>query len=157
MRVIQQAHSSLDKEKTMNRLLIPALISTAVFSANAFAHSGWDDDHRGYSRHNRVERVVVQHVYERPAVIYQTPPVVYRERIVYRDRPVYYEAEPRYYERPATYSGDSSNRLIGQAIGAIAGGALGNQVGRGNGRIAATAIGAVIGSAIGGNVAYPGY
>lgn len=141
----------------MNRLLIPTLVVTAFFSANAFADRGWDDDYREHGRHHRAEHVVVHHVYEEPEVIYQAPPVVYRERVVYRDRPVYYEAEPRYYERTATYSGDSSNRLIGHAIGAIAGGALGNQVGRGNGRIAATAIGAVVGSVIGGNVAYPGY
>jgi len=141
----------------MNRLLIPAMIVTAVFSANAFADHGWDDDYREHRGHHREKHVVVHHVYEEPEVIYQAAPVVYRERVVYRDRPVYYEAEPRYYERPATYSGDSSNRMVGQVIGAIAGGALGNQVGRGNGRIAATAIGAVIGSAIGGNAAYPGY
>lgn len=138
------------------RLLIPTLVATAVFSANACAHGGWDDD-RWEHRHYRGERVVVQRVYAEPAIIYQAPPVVYRERVVYRDRPVYYEAAPRYYEQPAAYSGNNSNRLIGQTIGAIAGGALGNQVGRGNGRIAATAIGAVVGSAIGGNVAYPGY
>ena len=141
----------------MNRLLIPALIATAVFSANAFAHDDGDDNHWEHRHHRWGEHVVVQHVYAEPEVIYQAPPVVYRERIVYRERPVYYEAEPRYYERPASYSGDSSNRFVGQAIGAIAGGALGNQVGRGNGRIAATAIGAVVGSVIGGNVAYPGY
>lgn len=141
----------------MKKLLIPALIATSVFSANAFAQGGWDDDHRKYRRHHRVEHVVVQRTYQEPVIIYQAPPVIYRERIVYRDRPVYYETEPRYYEQPAAYSGSSSNRLIGQAIGAVAGGALGNQVGSGNGRIAATAIGAVIGSVIGGNVAYPGY
>jgi hypothetical protein len=141
----------------MNRLLIPALISTAIFSTNTLAQGGWDSNNRGHRRHHQVERVVVRHVYEQPAIIYQAPPVVYRERIVYRDSPVYYETEPRYHEQPAAYSGNNSNRLIGQAIGAVAGGALGNQVGSGNGRIAATAIGAVIGSVIGGNVAYPGY
>lgn len=151
----------------MNKLFIPTLIATAVFSANAFAKGDWDDDHknRGHHRHHQVKQVIVQHVYEEPEVIYQAPPVVYRDRIVYRDRPVYYEAEPRYVEpryqerqeRATAYSGDSSNRFIGQALGAIAGGALGSQVGRGNGRIAATAIGAVIGSAMGGNAAYPGY
>ncbi|BCB28594.1 hypothetical protein SKTS_34800 [Sulfurimicrobium lacus] len=142
----------------MNRLLISTMIAAAAFSANAFAHGDRDDDHWEHHRHHREERVVVQNVYAEPEVIYyQAPPVIYRERIVYRDRPVYYEAAPRYYEQPATYPGNGSNRLIGQAIGAIAGGALGNQVGRGNGRIAATAIGAVVGSAIGGNVAYPGY
>lgn len=152
----------------MNKLLIPALIATAVFSANAFADRDWNDDYRDQGRghrHHQMDRVVVQTVYAEPEIIYQAPPVVYRERIVYRDRPVYYEAEPRYVEpryqerqeRPAAYSGDSSNRFVGQALGAIAGGALGSQVGRGNGRIAATAIGAVIGSAMGGNAAYPGY
>ena len=150
----------------MNKLFIPALITTAVFSANAFADRGWDDDYRdrdrGHHRHHQVGQVVVQTVYAEPEIIYQAPPVVYRERIVYRDRPVYYEAEPRYaepryQERPVVYAGDSSNRFVGQALGAIAGGALGSQVGRGNGRIAATAIGAVIGSALGGNAAYPGY
>ena len=141
----------------MNRLLISTMIAAAAFSANAFAHGDRDDDHWEHHRHHRVERVVVQNVYAEPEVIYQAPPVIYRERIVYRDRPVYYEAAPRYYEQPAPYPVYGSNRLIGQAIGAIAGGALGNQVGRGNGRIAATAIGAVVGSAIGGSVAYPGY
>ena len=141
----------------MSRLLIPTLIVTAVFSTSAFADRGWDDNYREHRRHHQSRQVVVHHVYQEPAVIYQAPPVIYRERVVYRDRPVYYEAEPRYYERPASYSGDGSNRMIGQVIGAIAGGALGNQVGSGNGRIAATAIGAVVGSAIGGNAAYPGY
>lgn len=141
----------------MSRLLVPTLIVTAVFSTNAFAEHGLDNDYREHRRHHKEKHVVVHHVYEAPEVIYRAPQVAYRERIVYRDRPVYYEAAPRYHERPASYSGDGSNRLIGQAIGAIAGGALGNQVGKGNGRIAATAIGAVIGSAIGGNVAYPGY
>lgn len=141
----------------MKKILIPTLIAAAVFSANAFAHGGWDDDYRGYRHPPRVKQVVVRHVYDEPVVIYQAPPVIYRERVVYRDRPVYYEAEPRYYDRQPAYPASGSNRLIGQAIGAIAGGALGNQIGQGNGRIAATAIGAVIGSAIGGNTAYPGY
>ncbi len=138
----------------MNRLLVPALLATAVFSANAFAHDDWDDDHWEHRRHRPVKHVVVHHVHEAPEVIYQAPPgVVYRERIEYRDRPVYHEPEPRYYERPAPYPGSGGNRLIGQTIGAIAGGALGTQIGKGNGRIAATAIGAVVGSAIGGSVA----
>ena len=131
----------------MNRFLIPTLIATAIFSANAFAHNDWDD-YGEHQRHHRMERIVVHHVYEEPEVIY-------RERIVYRDRPAYYETAPRYYGRP--YSESGSNRLVGQAIGAVAGGALGNQLGRGNGRIAATAIGAVVGSVIGGNIAYSDY
>jgi surface antigen len=40
----------------------------------------------------------------------------------------------------------------GLAVGAIAGGILGNQVGKGSGRIAATAIGAVIGGIVGSEI-----
>ncbi len=40
----------------------------------------------------------------------------------------------------------------GLAVGAVAGGILGNQVGKGSGRIAATAIGAVIGGIVGSEV-----
>lgn len=46
--------------------------------------------------------------------------------------------------------GDST---AGTVLGAVVGGALGNQVGRGDGRRAATVAGAVIGGAIGNNVA----
>lgn len=143
----------------MNKLWLPALIATTVFSANAFADHDWDDDdHCEHRYRHRVEHVVVRHVYEEPQVIYQAPPVVYRERIVYRDRPVYYEQpEPRYYERPTAYPSYNGNRVIGQTVGAVAGGVIGNQIGKGNGRIAATAIGAVVGSVVGGNMADYGY
>ena len=40
----------------------------------------------------------------------------------------------------------------GLAVGAIAGGILGNQVGRGTGRVAATAIGAVVGGIVGSEI-----
>lgn len=153
----------------MNRFAIPALIASSLFSASAFA-GHWDDDRDHPRRHVPAKHVVVHHVHEKPVVVYQRPApvvheaprVVYRERIVYRDRPVYYEradgpgyyeTEPRYDERPAPYPGSGSTRLVGQAVGAIAGGALGSQVGKGNGRVAATAIGAVLGSIIGAGVA----
>ena len=48
---------------------------------------------------------------------------------------------------------DGPNKAdTGLAVGAIAGGILGNQVGRGGGRIAATAIGAVIGGIVGSEI-----
>ena len=134
----------------MNKFWIPALLATAVFSANAFADHDCDDDAR-YERHYRhsVKREIV---YEEPEVVYQeAPPVVYRERIVYRDRPANYEPEERYYERPRAYASYDErpepyprydgNRAIGQVVGAVAGGVIGNQVGRGRGRVAATEIG----------------
>ena len=40
----------------------------------------------------------------------------------------------------------------GLAVGAVAGGILGNQVGKGGGRVAATAIGAVIGGIVGSEI-----
>jgi uncharacterized protein YcfJ len=52
------------------------------------------------------------------------------------------------------YRGDGrSNNTGGTVLGAIIGGALGNQVGKGDGRTAATIGGAVIGGAIGNHVA----
>jgi len=41
---------------------------------------------------------------------------------------------------------------LGMVIGAVAGGLLGNQVGKGNGRTAATVVGAVAGGAVGNEV-----
>lgn len=147
----------------MKRLLIPALVAAAAFSSNAFADHRWHDDDCDHRHHRRGERVVVQrvHIYEEPRVVYQAPPqVVYRERVVYRDRPVYYEAPaqyappPRHYEPPVpAYPASSGNRVMGQAVGAVAGGVIGSRFGQGNGRLAATAVGAVVGSVVGGNMA----
>ncbi|HTH39319.1 MAG TPA: glycine zipper 2TM domain-containing protein [Rhodocyclaceae bacterium] len=134
---------------------IPALAVTALFSIGAQAH-GWDD-HGYYDRyehhdhHRYVERVVSYPVYVEPVRVYQAPPpVIYRERVEYR-QPVYVES-PRYYSQPAPYYRNDSNRLMGQALGAVAGGVIGNNIGNGNGRIAATAVGAVVGSIVGGNL-----
>ena len=50
-------------------------------------------------------------------------------------------------------SGEGPNKAdTGLAVGALAGGILGNQVGKGSGRVAATAIGAVIGGIVGSEV-----
>jgi surface antigen len=50
-------------------------------------------------------------------------------------------------------SGDGPNKQdAGLAVGAVAGGILGNQIGKGSGRVAATAIGAVIGGIVGSEV-----
>lgn len=153
---------SFGKEKSMKPIWIPVLVATAAFSANAFADHRWDDDDDHCEHRHYRERVVVQRVYEEPAVVYQAPPqVIYQDRMVYRDRPVYYEAEPRYdappppryYEQqPAAYPAYGGNRIAGQAIGAVAGGVIGSRFGRGNGRLVSTAVGAVVGSVVGGNL-----
>lgn len=157
----------------MNKFWLPALLATAMFSANAFARHDCDDDEGRYERSYRqsAARVIV---YDEPRAVYrEAPPVVYRERIVYRDRPVYVERERSarryddaydgYYEAPRRYSGydeppartyrRDDNRAVGQLVGAIAGGVIGNQIGRGNGRVAATAVGAVVGGVVGGELA----
>ena len=51
------------------------------------------------------------------------------------------------------YRGDDRNSKTGVVVGAIVGGSLGNQVGKGDGKKAATIAGAVIGGIIGNNVA----
>lgn len=120
---------------------------------------GWHDNHR-HDRHCDHRDGRGKHVvYGAPVVVYQTPPqVVYRERVVYRDVPVHRGYERSYaprpsYDRPhATYS-TGNDRVVGQVLGAVAGGVLGNQIGGGNGRVVATTVGAVIGSAIGGEMA----
>lgn len=145
----------------MNKFWIPALIATAVFSSNAFADRHYDrDDHYQHRHYRQAKHVVVHHVYDEPQVVYQAPEVIYRERIVYQDRPDYYATAPRYnppptrhYERADIPVQAGSDRFVGQAIGAVAGGLIGNRVGKGNGRVAATAVGAVIGSMVGGNLA----
>jgi hypothetical protein len=144
----------------MNKSWLPVLIVAAVSSTNAFAHHDRDDgDHDRHSYRNPPTRVVI---YQEPAVVYQAPPpvayepprIVYRERIVYRDRPVYIDQpETPYYVRQASYPVYDENRVVGNAIGAITGGVLGHQIGRGNGRVAATAIGAVVGTLVGGHLA----
>lgn len=136
----------------MKKPVIALLIAAAAFSTSAFAHREWDDDdYRGRDYDHRYhERMQYGYGYAQPPVVVYSQPVVVRERIEYRDRPVYYEQEPARYYAPAPRQDNS--RILGQAMGAIAGGVLGNNIGQGNGRIAATAIGAVIGGAMGGNL-----
>lgn len=147
----------------MNKYWLSALIAPVVFSANAF---GYDRDYEGRHEHrhrHRAERVVVHRAYLQPAVVYQLPAQrIYRDRVVYRDRPVYVEAAPAYRDPPPrypqqTYSGPAGDRVVGQAIGAVAGAVIGNQFGHGNGRVISTAAGAVIGSVVGGSLSGQGY
>lgn len=145
----------------MKKVLIPAVLMGVLMSSSAFAHREWDDD--GGHRHYRPHREVIYQeapvmVYQAPPVVYTPPPqVVYRERVVYRDVPAYgYQAPaPSYYQ--SQYPGPSyqyGNRVAGQAVGAIAGGLIGSQIGRGGGRIVSTAVGAVLGAMAGDRIAY---
>lgn len=152
---------------------IPVLVATTVISTNAFANHDWDDD-EDCDRRARVERIVERDVYDEPPVvyrerrivyreprvIYREPPAVYRERIEYRGRADHYTPEPYYEERRDSYrryDDQRRDRVVGQAVGAVAGGLIGSQIGRGSGRVAATAVGAVVGGILGGQVADYGY
>ncbi|HZV55001.1 MAG TPA: hypothetical protein VFF82_08675 [Rhodocyclaceae bacterium] len=132
-----------------NKLWIPALLAAATFSANSFAH-GWEDhDGRGERHHHHgwYARMPAppMPVYVQPRGYYPAPPAVnYREPVVYR-------STPAYYERPVAYPAYYGDRVAAQAIGAIAGGVIGNQIG--NGHVGPTLVGAVIGGAVGGHLA----
>ena len=115
-----------------------AFIATAILSTSAFAHGRDREEWREHRHHQRMEYVPVRVVYAQPRVIYAAP-----QRVVYQSAPVYYE-------RPVAYTSYNSNRLAGQAIGAVAGGVIGNQFGHGH--IAPTAFGAVVGGILGGNL-----
>ena len=145
----------------MNKYWLPVLFAPVVFSANAFAYDRDHEDRHDRRHRHRVERVVVHQAYLPPRGVYQVPPQrIYRERVVYREGPVYYQPAPVvYHEAPRHYPqpGYSGDRVVGQAIGAVAGAVIGSQFGHGNGRILSTAAGAVIGGVVGGNLSGYGY
>jgi hypothetical protein len=119
------------------RLMIPALLVAATFSAGAFAHGNdrdWRND-RYDSRHQQVVR------YAPP------PPVVDVRHGAYRpvQRVVYHVAPP------LPYPPLPSERTVGRAIGAVAGGVIGHQVG--DGHLAPVLIGAILGGVIGDHIA----
>lgn len=148
----------------MKKVLIPAVLMGALISTSAFAHRGWDDD-EGYRPYRGRHEIVYQQapvvVYQQPQVVYAPPPpprVIYRERVVYPDAPPYgYRSAPAYYQQQPAYRPTSyydGNRFAGQAIGAVAGGVIGNQIGHGGGRVVSTAVGAVLGAIAGDRLSY---
>lgn len=161
----------------MNKLWIPFLVGATLFSAAAqadrYVRVYEEDDGRTVRRVERVERVVIV---REPVVVYQAPPAYERGSRYYRDdlyepprrvqrysQPSYYDDPPprRYYDqrwsdvgdyREPRYARDDGNRAVGQALGAIAGGVIGNRFGEGGGKAAATAVGAIIGGVVGGRL-----
>ncbi len=136
----------------MNTLMRSMLLGCALaaLAAPAFADPpdwapahGWRDHHDGDAPGYvwaRVERVTP--IYARSAY-----PV---RREACEQQPGYVVSQERYH----TGSGSTAGTLLGAVIG----GALGNQVGHGGGRTAATIAGAVVGGAIGNNATRgPGY
>jgi surface antigen len=112
--------------------------------------------HRKWHRNHRRPRAIVRHrywygprfanpvwygypVWNGPRVIYRPYP---RERYVYRS--------PDY--GCAGYYADNDNEVFGSMIGAIGGGVIGHQVGRGSGQALATFAGVLLGSVVGGRI-----
>ena len=144
----------------MNKMTLATILIGAALSSSAFAdhRHNWRHDHHRHAHHS--ERVIVEHVYTQPRVIYVQPRTVYRERVIYREVPVQhrpiYGYDDGYYGNRVNVNVRNtqvSDQFAGQVVGAVAGGLIGNQVGQGNGRVAATAIGAVVGAVLGGELA----
>ena len=161
----------------MKKLWIPLVVCATLFSASAqadrYVRVYDEDDGRTHRRVERVERVIIV---REPVIVYQAPPAYERGTRYYRNddyapprrvqrysEPSYYDDPPprRYYDqrwsdgesyRSPRYARDDDNRAVGQALGAIAGGVIGNRFGEGGGKAAATAVGAIIGGVVGGRL-----
>jgi uncharacterized protein YcfJ len=140
----------------MNRIAASALALALTAAAAGGAVAGFQDYGRGYdSRYdsdNRTSRsdiatvVSARPIYDRYASQGYERQECWNERTNDYDDGYYRDANGRLYR-----NGRDSN-ANGTLIGALIGGALGNQAGKGDGRKAATIGGAVIGGAIGNNI-----
>jgi hypothetical protein len=128
---------SLENTMTKNTSLT-LLIAATLTCSSAFAH---DWDHDGWREHRH-------HGWDRREVVYVAPPVYAAPQVVYA-QPVAYAPAPAYYVSQPVYVG--SNRVVGQTVGAVAGGVIGSIAGRG--QLLPTAVGAVIGGVVGGSLA----
>ncbi|SFN19577.1 glycine zipper 2TM domain-containing protein [Dokdonella immobilis] len=118
----------------LKNVLLAALAGAALFAGSAQAQD------RGYGDDRGPDNVRLAW-----ADVLRVDPV-YDEVVSTRPREECYDTEV---ERRDS----RGNNGAGTVIGAIVGGALGNQVGKGDGRKAATVAGALIGGAIGNNAA----
>ncbi|TJY60804.1 glycine zipper 2TM domain-containing protein [Sinimarinibacterium sp. CAU 1509] len=128
----------------MNKLLTTVMVTTAMLATStAFADSRYDDDYNGYR--DRGERGN----YEYAKVVSATP--IYRSVRVNNPRQECWDDRGAYGH---TAYDDRGNYAIapdtaGALIGAIAGGVVGHQFGKGKGRDAATVAGVLLGAGIG--------
>lgn len=118
--------------------VIKGLVLVAGLATAGLAQAGWYENGTEYDYARVVAVDPIYDTYQRPIARNQC----WNERV---------DHGPRY--ASGGYYGPRGNDAAGTLLGAIVGGALGNQVGRGDGRRAATIAGAVIGGAIGNNVA----
>ena len=143
----------------MNRFAVTTLaLALAAASGSAFADSRYNDNSRydtsGYGYEDSTRSDVAQ--------VTSVSPILEQTRAQPRQE-CWNEPAPRYgnngyddrYDnRGYGYNGNGTrnNNVGGTVLGAIVGGALGNQAGKGDGRKAATVAGAVLGGVIGRNI-----
>ena len=140
----------------MNRIAVSALALALSAAAAGGAVAGYQDYGRGYeSRYDNDDRttrsdvatvVSARPIYDRYASQGYESQECWNERTNAYDDGYYRDSNGR------LYRGGSDSNANGTLIGALIGGALGNQAGKGDGRKAATIGGAVIGGAIGNNI-----
>jgi uncharacterized protein YcfJ len=124
----------------MNRITMAAVLAVGLAASGA-ARASWYEHGTEYDWARVVSVEPIFERWEQPVV----RDVCWNERV--------YDA-PRYVSGPrgGYYGPGGGDGSAGTVLGALIGGALGNQVGRGDGRRAATIAGAVIGGAIGNNL-----
>lgn len=124
----------------MNRITMAGVLAMGLAASGA-AEARWSENGTEY---DWARVVSVEPIFER----WEQPvarDVCWNERVHHA---------PRYVSGPrgGYYGPGGGDGAAGTVLGALVGGALGNQVGRGDGRRAATIAGAVIGGAIGNNL-----
>lgn len=131
-------------EPIMKAIAVQLAIASALFAADASAHGNRDDGSR-YAPYP-------------PAYAYPSPPQYVKVKVVDVER-----VPARAYDDGRIVCDDPGTRRTpnaGTLAGALVGGALGSQIGKGDGRVLATVAGATIGGIIGhsldGNDTRPG-
>ena len=162
----------------MKRLGIAVLVSalTVVFLVNTAAADRRDGRRHGIKRHHKYKshrqhrarqhrkwrrrhrrpRTIIRHHYwYGPSVVapvWYGYPVWTGPRVIYRP----YPRERYVYSSPdygcAAYVSRNDNEVLGSVIGAIGGGVIGNQVGRGSGKALSTFAGVLLGSVVGAQI-----
>jgi uncharacterized protein YcfJ len=137
----------------MKRLAVSAMATALIAaSGSAFAY----DQDNGYDRYDGNDRDYSADYspdYRQDGPQFDTAQVIRVDPIIDRYRVQSHQhcwIEQSHYDDRRYYHHDDGTG--GAVLGAIVGGALGNQVGKGDGRTAATIAGAVIGGSIGYNV-----
>ncbi len=138
-------------------ITIALSVVAVVFLINDAAAAGRHGRRHGVHRHrHHRSRVIFRHMFwygpRFVAPVWYGYPAWYGPRVIYRPYP-----RKRYVHRStdfgcATYVADNDNEVLGSVIGAIGGGVIGHQVGKGGGRALATFAGVLLGSVVGGQL-----